>query len=194
MNQPKTERKIIIFSAPSGSGKSTLISRLLPEFPELEFSVSATSRAPRGTEIHGKEYYFYSADEFRRMIAENAFIEYEEVYAGSYYGTLKSELERIWNKGHTIVFDIDVRGGVNLKRLFGDRALALFIKAPSIAELRRRLSGRGTDTPDAIARRIAKAEEELTYEPAFDRTVVNENLDEAVRTAASLIRKFLEKE
>ena len=155
--------KVIIFSAPSGAGKSTVVNHLLGIYPELEFSISATSRAPRGEEKHGVEYYFFTADDFRRMIAEDKFVEYEEVYAGSFYGTLKSEVERIWAKGNTIIFDIDVQGGVNLKRIFGEQALSIFIQAPSVEELRKRLVGRGTDTEEAIERRVAKAASEMEF-------------------------------
>ena len=153
--------KVIIFSAPSGAGKSTIVNHILKLHPEIEFSVSATSRAPRGEEKHGREYYFFSADEFRRMIAEDRFVEYEEVYPGSFYGTLKSEVERIWAKGHIIVFDIDVKGGVNIKRIFGDKAFSVFIQAPSVEELRKRLVGRGTDCAEAIEKRVAKAASEM---------------------------------
>lgn len=183
--------KVIIFSAPSGSGKSTIVNRLLGMFPELEFSISATSRAPRGEEQHGREYYFLDAGTFRRLVAEGAFVEYEEVYPGSFYGTLRSELDRIWDKGKAIVFDIDVKGGVNLKRLFGENALSIFIKAPSVETLRKRLEARGTDSCEAIERRVAKAEEELGYADRFDITVVNDVLDQAVEEAAERIRGFL---
>lgn len=183
--------KIIIFSAPSGSGKSTIVNHLLKKYPILEFSISATSRAPRGEEKHGKEYFFFSTEEFERLIREEAFVEYEEVYKGSYYGTLKSEIERIWSKGHTILFDIDVKGGVNLKRIFGDAALAVFVKAPSVGELRKRLIGRGTDTPEAIEKRVAKAEEELTYEQYFDVVLVNDILSESLAKAEGLIDSFV---
>ena len=142
-------RKVIIFSAPSGAGKSTIVNHILGLHPELEFSISATSRAPRGNEQDGKEYYFFSADEFRQMIADGKFIEHEEVYPGSFYGTLKSEVERIWAKGHVIIFDIDVKGGVNLKHIFGDKALSVFIRTSSAEELRRRLVKRGTDSAEA---------------------------------------------
>lgn len=184
-------RKVIIFSAPSGSGKSTIVGKMLEKFPQLEFSISATSRSPRGNERHGKEYYFFSAETFRKMISEEAFVEYEEVYSGSYYGTLKSELERIWAKGKTIVFDIDVKGGMNLKRIFGKDALAIFIMAPSVEELRRRLLSRGTDSPESIEKRIAKAEEENGYADRFDTVIVNDSLEKAVDETAVKIQEFL---
>lgn len=186
--------KVIIFSAPSGAGKSTVVNHLLRLYPELEFSVSATSRAPRGEEKHGKEYYFFSEEEFRRLISEDAFVEYEEVYAGSFYGTLRSEVERIWAKGHTIIFDIDVKGGVNLKKIFGDQALSIFIQAPSVEELRRRLIGRGTDTMEAIERRVAKAEAEMEYASGkFDCTLVNDVLETALAEAEKVVGDFLKK-
>lgn len=191
MVRPENQRKVIILSAPSGAGKSTVIRHLLQEFPQLEFSISATSRQPRGNEQHGIEYYFYKTEEFEKMIQEDAFVEYEEVYAGSYYGTLRSELERIWSKGNTIIFDIDVKGGVNLKKLFKDQALAIFIKVPSIDELRQRLIKRATDTPEAIEKRVAKAEEELTYEESFDYTLINDNLETALSQAETLIKEFI---
>ena len=183
--------KVVIFSAPSGSGKSTIVGHILSLHPEMEFSVSAASRAPRGTEQHGVEYYFYSADEFRAMIAEDRFVEYEEVYPGSFYGTLKSEVERIWAKGHVIIFDVDVKGGVNLKKYFGDQALAVFIQAPSVEELRKRLIFRGTDSPEAIERRVAKAAEEMTYAPQFDRILINDDLQTAFRQAEQMVDDFL---
>ena len=187
-------RKVIIFSAPSGSGKSTIVGKMLEKFPQLEFSISATSRSPRGNERHGKEYYFFSAETFRKMISEEAFVEYEEVYSGSYYGTLKSELERIWAKGKTIVFDIDVKGGMNLKRIFGKDALAIFIMAPSVEELRRRLERRGTDSAEAIDRRVAKAEEELLYEPRFDRVLENDVLEHTLAEAERIVSQFVSQE
>ena len=184
--------KVIIFSAPSGAGKSTVVNHLLGLYPELEFSISATSRAPRGQEKHGVEYYFYTSDEFRSMIAEDKFVEYEEVYAGSFYGTLKSEVERIWAKGHAIVFDIDVQGGVNLKRIFGDQALSIFIQAPSVEILRERLVGRGTDTEEAIEKRVAKASSEMEFAAGkFDYTLINDDLQAALSEAEDVIKGFL---
>lgn len=185
------KQKVIIFSAPSGSGKSTIVKYLLSKYPFLEFSVSATSRAPRGSEKDGVDYYFFTPERFRELIAQDAFIEYEEVYPGSFYGTLKSEVERIWKKGHTIVFDIDVKGGVNLKRIFGKKALSVFIKPPSIQELERRLIGRGTDSAEAIAKRVGKAAEELTYEDRFDRVLINDNLEDAFKEASDIVEDFI---
>ena len=169
--------KLIIFSAPSGSGKSTIIGKLKEAGFDFGFSISATSRAPRGTEQHGVEYYFLTPNEFRAKIANDEFVEYEEVYAGSFYGTLKSEVERIWAKGHTIIFDIDVQGGVNLKRIFGEQALSVFIQAPSVEILRERLVGRGTDTDEAIERRVAKAASEMEFAAGkFDYVLINDDL------------------
>ena len=186
--------KVIIFSAPSGAGKSTIVNHLLSLRPELEFSISATSRAPRGQEQHGVEYYFFTADEFRKMISEDKFVEYEEVYAGSFYGTLRSEVERIWSKGHAIVFDIDVQGGVNLKRIFGDQALSVFIQAPSVDVLRERLIGRGTDTEEAIERRVSKAASEMEFAAGkFDYVLINDDLAKAKAEAEGLIDDFLKK-
>lgn len=184
--------KVIIFSAPSGSGKSTIVSHILKLHPEMEFSVSATSRAPRGQERNGIEYHFFTADEFRKMIAEDKFVEYEEVYAGSFYGTLKSEVQRIWDKGHVIIFDVDVKGGVNLKKYFGDKALSVFIQAPSVEELRKRLVARGTDSAEAIAKRVAKASEEMTYADKFDYILVNDDLQKAFAEAEKVVDDFLQ--
>ena len=184
--------KVIIFSAPSGSGKSTIVSHILKLHPEMEFSVSATSRAPRGQERNGIEYHFFTADEFRKMIAEDKFVEYEEVYAGSFYGTLKSEVQRIWDKGHVIIFDVDVKGGVNLKKYFGDKALSVFIQAPSVEELRKRLVARGTDSAEAIAKRVAKASEEMTYADKFDYVLVNDDLQKAYAEAEKVVDDFLQ--
>jgi len=185
--------KTLIFSAPSGSGKSTVVHHLLENHPEIEFSVSATSRAPRGEEKDGVDYWFLTEEEFRRRIAEDGFVEFEEVYSGSFYGTLKSEVERIWAKGHVIIFDVDVKGGVNLKRYFGDSALSVFIQAPSVEELRKRLILRGTDSPEAIDRRVAKAAEEMTYAPKFDRVLINDDLEKAFAEAEAMVSEFLAK-
>ena len=188
------DNKVIIFSAPSGAGKSTIVNHILGLHPEIEFSISATSRAPRGQEQHGVEYYFFTADEFRQMIAEGKFVEHEEVYPGSFYGTLKSEVERIWAKGHVIVFDIDVQGGVNLKRIFGDQAFSVFIQAPSVEVLRERLVGRGTDTPEAIEKRVAKAASEMEFAAGkFDHVLVNDDLQTAFAEAERIIGDFLKK-
>lgn len=187
-------RKAVIFSAPSGSGKSTIVSHILKLHPELKFSVSAASRAPRGDEKNGVAYWFISADEFRKRIADNDFVEYEEVYPGSFYGTLKSEVERIWDNGDAIIFDVDVKGGVNLKKYFGDRALSVFIQAPSVEVLRQRLVSRATDSPEAIERRVAKAAEEMTYADKFDHIIVNDDLQKAYADAERLVDDFLGKE
>ncbi|HIY49776.1 MAG TPA: guanylate kinase [Candidatus Barnesiella excrementavium] len=185
--------KLIIFSAPSGSGKSTIIQSLLQRDLNLSFSISATSRAPRGTEKNGVEYYFISPEEFRQRIANGEFLEYEEVYAGKYYGTLKSEVERILDSGRNVIFDVDVVGGLNIKKYYGDQALALFIQPPSIEELKRRLNHRATDAPEVIASRIAKAEYELSFAPKFDCIIVNDILEKAQEEAYQTIRQFLDK-
>ncbi len=183
--------KLIIFSAPSGSGKSTIINYLLTQRLNLAFSISATSRAPRGSERDGVEYYFLSPDEFRRRIAAGDFLEYEEVYADKFYGTLKSEVERLTTAGKNVLFDVDVVGGLNIKRFYGERALSVFIQPPSLAELRRRLEHRATDAPEVIESRLAKAEYELSFAPKFDRIVVNDELDRACQEILSVVRNFL---
>ncbi|MDY4043134.1 MAG: guanylate kinase [Marinifilaceae bacterium] len=185
--------KVIIFSAPSGSGKSTIVNHLLSLDLGLEFSISATSRAPRGQEQHGREYYFFSAEEFKKRIDADEFLEWEEVYAGCYYGTLKSELERIWAKGHTVVFDVDVVGGVNIKKIFGSDALSVFVQAPSVEVLRRRLESRGTDSPEKIEQRVAKADYEMTFRDKFDVVVINDDLQAAFADAEQKVRAFLAK-
>ena len=185
--------KVLIFSAPSGSGKSTIVNHILSLHPEIEFSVSATSRPPRGAEQDGVEYLFYSADIFRSLIRDQKFVEYEEVYQDRFYGTLKSEVNRIWAKGHVIIFDVDVKGGVSLKKYFGDAALSVFIQAPSVEELRKRLIARQTDTPEAIEERVAKAAEEMTYAPKFDKVLVNDKLEEAFAAAEQMVDAFLAK-
>ncbi|MGM9797221.1 MAG: guanylate kinase [Parabacteroides sp.] len=185
--------KLIIFSAPSGSGKSTIINYLLQQSLRLRFSISATSRAPRGTEQNGVEYYFLTPAEFKARIAKGDFLEYEEVYTDKFYGTLKSEVERILNEGDNVIFDVDVVGGCNIKRFYGDRALSVFIQPPSIEALRKRLVGRGTDTPEVIESRIAKAEYELGFADKFDTVVINDDLDTAKAQALQVIQDFLAK-
>lgn len=185
--------KLIIFSAPSGSGKSTIINRLM-QHPELHlaFSISCTSRAPRGTEQNGVEYFFISPDEFRQRIANDEFLEYEEVYNDRFYGTLKQQVETQAARGENVVFDVDVKGGCNIKQYYGDRALSIFIQPPSIAELRKRLEGRATDAPEVIEQRIARAEFELSQAPKFDHIVVNDDLDRAVAETLLLVKNFIE--
>ncbi len=183
--------KLMIFSAPSGSGKSTLVQFLMSQNPNLAFSISCTSRAPRGTEKNGVEYYFLSPDEFRQHIANNDFLEYEEVYTDKFYGTLKSEVERLSEAGKTVLFDVDVKGGINIKKYYGDRALSVFVQPPSIEELSRRLHGRGTDTEEVIQTRLDKAAYELTFASQFDKIVVNDNLDEAKAEVLKLMTDFL---
>ena len=183
--------KLIIFSAPSGSGKSTIINYLLEQGLNLAFSISATSRPPRGTERDGVEYYFLTPEEFRRRVAAGEFLEYEEVYPDRFYGTLKAEVERRLETGQNVVFDVDVAGGCRIKSYYGERALSIFIQPPSVEELRRRLIGRGTDAPEVIDSRVAKAEYELTFAPRFDQVIVNDDLASAQADALAIVRKFL---
>lgn len=187
--------KLLIFSAPSGSGKSTIVNFLMQEHPELNmhFSISCTTRAPRGTEKNGVEYFFLTPEEFKAKIAEDAFVEYEEVYTDRFYGTLKSQVENQINNGENVVFDVDVKGGCNLKKIFGNEALSVFVQPPSVEELRRRLIGRATDAPEVIEQRLAKAEEELTYAPKFDVIIVNDDLETAKAEALKTISDFLGK-
>lgn len=184
--------KCLIFSAPSGSGKSTIVNYLLGH-PELRmaFSISATSRAPRGTEQNGVEYFFLTEEEFRRRIEADDFLEYEEVYAGCFYGTLKEQVYKLLDEGKNVVFDVDVKGGCNIKRFFGDRALSMFIQPPSVQELERRLRNRGTDSDEMIAKRVAKAEYELGFAPEFDITIVNDDLETACLQALQAVSSFI---
>jgi len=188
-----TSGKLVIFSAPSGAGKSTLVHYLLPKFTELSFSISATSRALRGAEKHGEDYYFLTAEDFQKRAKNDEFLEWEEVYAGTYYGTLKSEVQRLWDEGKTVVFDIDVVGGLNLKKIFGPQALAMFVQAPSIEELEKRLRGRGTDSEEKIAERLAKASLEIERATEFDNIIVNDDLERAKKEAAEVLQNFLRK-
>lgn len=184
--------KMIIFSAPSGSGKSTLINYLMSKFDCLEFSISATSRSPRGEEKDGVEYYFLSSEQFKEKIAEGAFLEWEEVYTDKYYGTLKSEVSRINNKNHIVVFDVDVAGGCNIKKMYGANAMSIFIMPPSIATLKERLIKRGTDTMDVINDRVNKASYEMTFSDKFDRIVVNDDLEQTKALITKMVKEFME--
>lgn len=183
--------KMIIFSAPSGSGKTTIVRFLLGEKDSLNFSISATSRQPRRNEIDGKDYYFLSADEFRKKIRADEFVEWEEVYEDTFYGTLKTEVERIWAAGKDVIFDVDVKGGINIKKLYGDKALSVFVMPPSIEELERRLRKRDTNEEDDIAERVAKAEYEMTFAEQFDIILINDELKVAEQEALSLVNSFL---
>src|ERR1700744_303525 len=183
--------KLIIFSAPSGAGKTTIVHHLLGKFPELEFSVSATTRKPRGDEQPGKDYYFISKEEFLHRIAKKEFVEFEEVYSGTFYGTLRTEIERIWKNGKTVIFDIDVEGGLHLKRKYDGQALAIFVQPPSLAVLKERLAGRGTDSAEKLHERLIKAEKELKYAPQFDIILKNNDLQTACPEAEELVLSFL---
>lgn len=184
--------KLIIFSAPSGSGKSTIINYLLTQNLSLAFSISATSRAPRGTEQNGVEYFFLTPEEFKQRIANDEFLEYEEVYKDRFYGTLKAQVEKQLAAGQNVIFDVDVVGGCNIKKFYGDRALSVFIQPPSLEELRKRLTGRGTDAPEVIESRLAKATFELNYAEKFDVVIVNDNLEKAQAEALKTIRDFIQ--
>mgnify|MGYP001771316363 FL=1 len=192
-NGSSMKGKLIIFSAPSGTGKSTIINWLMQEHSELKmaFSISCTSRAPRGTERNGVEYFFLTPDEFRSRIEAGEFLEYEEVYTDRYYGTLKSQVERQCDAGQNVVFDVDVKGGCNIKQHYGDKALSIFIMPPSVDELRRRLESRATDAPEVIDQRIARAEFEIGFADKFDKVVVNDDLDKAKKEVLGIIKQFL---
>jgi guanylate kinase len=183
--------KAIIFSAPSGSGKTTIVRHLLQKNPDLGFSISASTRDKRGrTEQNGKDYYFLSPDDFKKKIDNNEFVEWEEVYEGNFYGTLKSEIERVWKDGKNVIFDVDVKGGLNLKKYFGDKALAIFVKVPSLEVLQERLNDRGTETQESLSRRLFKAKFEMGFSDKFDVVLVNENLDKSLAEAQRLYDNF----
>lgn len=185
------EGKLVIFSAPSGAGKTTIVHHLLKQIPKLAFSVSATTRQKRGEEVHGKDYYFISKEDFLHRIAQKEFVEFEEVYKDNFYGTLRSEIERLWSEGKQVIFDIDVEGGLHLKKKFGDRALVVFVQPPSLEVLIERLHGRATDSPEKLKERIEKAEKELAYADKFDLILKNDDLKTACAEAEQLVSKFL---
>ena len=187
------EGKLIIFSAPSGAGKTTIVHHLLSKIPELAFSISATTRPKRGDEVHGRDYYFISKEDFLHKIAKKEFVEFEEVYSGTFYGTLRSEIERIWNQGKHVIFDIDVEGGLHLKKKFGEQALAVFVQPPSLEVLIERLTSRGTDSNDKLLERINKADKELQYANRFDVIQKNYDLETACSEAVELVSNFLSK-
>lgn len=186
--------KIIIITAPSGSGKTTIVKQLLQRTPSLGFSISACTRNPRPGEVHGKDYYFLDEADFKQKIEEHAFIEWEMVYTGKYYGTLKSEVDRIWSEGKAPLVDIDVLGALNIKSQYGDKAITLFIKAPSVEELRKRLEARGTETPQTLQERLDKAAYELSFSDRFDCIVVNDDLERAIEETMTIISNFLQKD
>ncbi len=188
----KPKGKLIIFSAPSGSGKTTIVHWLMQQLPDLAFSISATSRKKRPGETDGKDYYFLTVDEFKKKIENNEFVEWEEVYDNQYYGTLASEVERLRNQGKHVVFDVDVKGGMNIKKMFGPEALSVFIMPPSIEELERRLRNRGTDDEESIRKRVKKAAYELQFAPEFDVVIVNDNLEKAEQETLKIVKRFLE--
>jgi len=183
--------KLILFCGPSGSGKTTITKHLLEKFPQLRFSVSATTRAKRPNEVHGRDYYFISVDDFKKNIKLDAFVEWEEVYRNIFYGTLKSEIQRIWNEGKVVAFDVDVEGGLNIKKLYGNNLLAVFVKPLSVEVLRKRLAERNTESPESLETRIAKAEHEMLYESKFDHVILNDTLEHALELAIKLVKDFL---
>ena len=185
------EGRLVIFSAPSGSGKTSIVRDVLQEIPQLEFSVSACSRQMRPGEKDGVDYYFMSPDEFRKKINEDAFLEWEEVYPGSFYGTLRSELDRIWQAGKHVVFDVDVAGGLNIKKQYPEQALAIFVQPPSLEELEKRLIARNTETPESLKKRLGKAAYELTFADQFDRVIINDDLQTAIEETIQVLRGFL---
>lgn len=186
-----TKGKLIIFSAPSGAGKTTIVHHLLKKFPLLSFSISATTREQRGDEVNGKDYYFISKSDFLHKIAQKEFVEFEEVYSGTFYGTLRSEIQRIWASGKHVIFDIDVEGGLHLKKKYGDNAMAVFVDPPSLEVLIERLTSRGTDAPEKLAERIKKADKELRYANRFDVVLKNHDLKISCAEAEKLVTNFL---
>jgi guanylate kinase len=192
LNNNRKEGKMVIFSAPSGAGKTTIVKRLLKHYPDLEFSISACTRRKRMKEVNGRDYYFLTVNDFKEKIRNNDFIEWEEVYPDHFYGTLKSEVYRIWEKGKHVIFDVDVVGGLNIKKQFGTQALSLFVKPPSIEELNKRLINRSADSKENIQKRVAKAEQEMTYAEQFDIVIINENLDVATGEVITVVSRFLE--
>lgn len=185
------EGKLIIFSAPSGSGKTTIVHHLLKVIPRLEFSVSACSRKKRENEQHGKDYYFFSVDEFKNKITNGEFLEWEQVYENQYYGTLYSEVQRIWSKGNHVIFDVDVIGGLNIKKIYGEKALAIFVKPPSVKELEKRLKLRSTETEEGLKKRLSKSISELSFEKEFDIVIVNDDINMAFKNATEIVEDFL---
>jgi guanylate kinase len=185
------EGKAIIFSAPSGSGKTTIVRHLVEKNQDLGFSISASTRDKRGrTEAHGKDYYFLTPEEFKKKIDSNEFVEWEEVYEGNFYGTLKSEIDRIWKNGKNVIFDVDVKGGINLKNYFGDKALAIFVKVPSLDVLKERLNDRGTESEESLSRRLFKANFEMTFQDKFDKVLINKDLEHSLQQAQQLYDAF----
>ncbi len=190
----KTQGKAIIFSAPSGSGKTSLVRHLIQHIPNLGFSISACTRDKRGRhEVHGRDYYFLSIDEFKKKIDQDAFVEWEEVYEGNFYGTLKEEVQRIWDKGKAVIFDVDVKGGLALKKYFGPQALAIFVKVPSLEVLKTRLNDRGTESEESLSRRLYKAQFEAMFEPQFDTSILNDDFERSSEEAVTLVSEFLAK-
>jgi len=187
-----SHHKVVVFSAPSGSGKTTIVRHLLQKFPQLGFSISACTRDKRGrSEENGKDYYFLTPEDFRTRIDNNEFVEWEEVYEGAFYGTLKSEVERIWDSGRSVIFDVDVKGGISLKDFYKERALTIFVKVPSIESLRERLKGRGTETEDSLSRRLFKVQFEMGFQDHFDVVLLNDNLEDTLKEAEKIVSDFL---
>jgi guanylate kinase len=190
----KKNGKAIIFSAPSGAGKTTIVQHLLDKHPELGFSISACTRDKRGrTEVHGVDYYFLTVEEFKKRIDKDEFVEWEEVYEGNFYGTLKEEVQRIWDAGKAVIFDVDVKGGLKLKKYFGDDALAVFVKVPSLEVLEERLKNRNSESSSSLSQRLYKAKFEMTFEKEFDVTLVNEDLETSLKKAEDMVADFIEK-